>query len=131
MTAQVWVMALGDKPDPDCPMYAEDTHPRQARACVEVDDFADLFPIFNAWCEHFDTEITAYAMPVAVTAEGRPAAGWEEEWVEVGPPIRLDAMPGGFIQIRPDGDFPVRGRPPFDLTLTHPAAAEIPLETQC
>lgn len=131
MTAQAWVMALGNKPDPDCPVYAEDTHPRQARACVEVDDFADLFPVFDAWREHFAEEITAYAMPVSVTAEGRLAAGWEEAWAETGPPIRLDAMPGGFIKIRPDCDVPPRGRPLFDLALTHPAAAEIPLETQC
>ncbi|MEU1353904.1 hypothetical protein ABZ410_08360 [Streptomyces cinnamoneus] len=128
MPSHVWIMALGDKTKPDVPAYAEDTHPRQARACVEVDDFADLFPIFDAWREYFAEEITAYAMPASMTAQGRPAAGWEEQWTENGPPIRLDSMPGGFIQIRPDGNFPVRGRPPFDLTLARPATE---LETPC
>ncbi|MBT2383853.1 hypothetical protein [Streptomyces sp. ISL-11] len=131
MTLHVWIMALGDKTKPDTPAYAEDTHPRRARACVEVDDFADLFPIFNAWRQHFAEEITAYAMPVLLAAEGQPAPGWEEEWAETGPPIRLDTMPGGFLQIRPDGDVPARGRPPFGRPRAAPAADPLALGTQC
>ncbi|GHF38754.1 hypothetical protein GCM10010218_19980 [Streptomyces mashuensis] len=111
MNRHVWIMALGERTRPDQPTFAEDPSPLDARACVVVDDFADLFPVFAGWRAHFAEEITTWAMRVPADAQGRPAEGWEAVWAEDGPPIRLDCRPGGFIEVRPDVFEPPRGRP--------------------
>ncbi|MEV5875773.1 hypothetical protein AB0L75_16360 [Streptomyces sp. NPDC052101] len=94
-------------------------HPLAARASVVVDDFADLFPIFKGWREAYGDDIATYAMSFG---EGED---WQSKWTEYGPPFRLDHIPGGWIQIRPDTDAEPKGRAPSAPTLddgTAPAA---------
>jgi len=97
----LWIMALAEKTDPDNPSYAEDTSPVYARAHCTVNDFADLFPLLRYWRQHFDLpDVTAYAMSTPETVEGAPAPDTWESWDRHGPEIRLDMMPGGFIEVR-------------------------------
>ncbi|MDQ8703287.1 hypothetical protein RCO28_12425 [Streptomyces sp. LHD-70] len=117
MTA--WVMALAERTRPDVPNYAEDVHPSTARAAVLVDDFADLFPVFKGWREHFGGDITTYALSFE---EGED---WGTRWTEYGPPFRLDHMEGGWIQVSPDIDAKPKGRPLSAPTLDQDAAPAV------
>lgn len=100
-------MALAARTRPDVPNYAEDLHPLTADASVRVDDFADLFPIFREWRRLFGDDITTYALGF------EDGEDWSQKWTEEGPPIRLDHMPGGWIQVSPDIDAKPNGRSPF------------------
>ncbi|MEV6551724.1 hypothetical protein AB0M57_23840 [Streptomyces sp. NPDC051597] len=117
--SQMWVMALGDRDPHDLPNYVEDVHPLAARASVVVDDFADLFPIFKGWREVYGDDIATYAMSFE---EGED---WQSKWAECGPPFRLDHIPGGWIQIRPDTDAAPKGRAPSALGLADGTAPAV------
>ncbi|MES9589942.1 hypothetical protein ABWK57_13935 [Streptomyces sp. NPDC094045] len=106
-----WIMALADRTDPAFPTYAEDVNPVYARASVEVDDFAELLPVLLAWREHFGDDITAYALSF------EQGHDWAQKWSCDGPPYRLDTMPGGWVQVRPDTDAKPNGRSPFSAAV--------------
>ncbi|MFE0775709.1 hypothetical protein [Streptomyces sp. NPDC058861] len=109
----VWLMSLGERNRPDVPGYAEDIDPREARAAVLVDDFADLVPVLLAWRDPFGSDITAYAMRTAADENGRLLPAWADQWKEEGPTHRLDTLPGGFVHLRGDCDARPQGRSPF------------------
>jgi hypothetical protein len=92
-------MALGDRDPSKSPAYAEDTHPRDARACVVVDDFSELFPVLLGWRRNLGEEITAYAMKKPTDSRGRPDLNWSALWDDEGPTYRLDSRPGGYVQV--------------------------------
>ncbi|QUI30705.1 hypothetical protein H9W91_07405 [Streptomyces alfalfae] len=112
----VWLMSIAEHTRPDVEQYAEGINPKDARASAVVDDFAELFPVLLGWRDAFpnDARTTAYAMRTPATEDGHLMPGWQAQWDEVGPPYRLDVLPGGYVKVSDYSESEPNGRPPFN-----------------
>ncbi|MFC5220090.1 hypothetical protein [Streptomyces coerulescens] len=101
-----WLMTLGERTRPDVPQYAECPAPDQARALALVDDVGQLFPILLGWRREFGRELTGWAKQVEADDIETLPPDVIEHWGE--DQLRLDTMPGGYVQVADYRDHQAR-----------------------
>jgi hypothetical protein len=94
-----WLMTLGEHTRPDVPVYAEDTRPDDSRAVALVDDFGSLFPVLREWHAIWGDRITGWALQVEADDVENLPAEVVQRWEDHGPEVRLDYLPGGYINV--------------------------------
>ncbi|MGX4695112.1 hypothetical protein [Streptomyces sp. JNUCC 63] len=106
-----WLMTLGERSRPEAPTYAECPGPNEARAVALVDDCGQLFPILREWRRILGGELTGWAGQVEADNIENLPRDVTDDW---GPDLRLDTMPGGYVQVSDYRDH----QPPAALTAT-------------
>lgn len=90
-----WLMTLGERSRPDTPTFAECPGPNEARAVALVEDCGQLFPILREWRRVSGCDVTGWAGQVeADDISDLPSV--TDRW---GTELRLDTMPGGYVQV--------------------------------